>query len=298
VLQGFRIPALSTRRTETELELRNGQTFAIAGLLNNTATSSLQKVPGIGDIPILGLLFRSKAAQKQQTELVVMITPEILPQNSVGVTSELPRLQEPYLAAPDPKRTFPAPPAPFPRTGGNDAAAASPAPALPQTASQPTAPAKPSPTEAAAVMRGQMPKAPAMITEVELAGTPAATRVESATPPVAATTAATPQPRPLSKDEQKKLDKQREEERKVQARQAGEAYRAQQEAAQQEQKRQQQLAREKAKKDAEAAEKAAKEAARQAEIDKKRQKEIDEAAKRLKDAESAYQAQLNKKTKS
>ncbi|PYR63275.1 MAG: pilus assembly protein CpaC, partial [Acidobacteria bacterium] len=63
-LQGFRIPALTTRRTETELEVQDGQTFAIAGLLNNTMTSSLQKIPGIGDIPILGLLFKSKAAQK------------------------------------------------------------------------------------------------------------------------------------------------------------------------------------------------------------------------------------------
>ena len=77
VLQGFRIPALSTRRTETELELEDGQTFAIAGLLNNTMNSTLQKIPGIGDIPILGLLFKSKAAQKDQTELVVMITPQI-----------------------------------------------------------------------------------------------------------------------------------------------------------------------------------------------------------------------------
>jgi len=77
-LQGFRIPALSTRRTETELELADGQTFAIAGLLNNNMTSTLQKIPGIGDIPILGLLFKSKAAQKNQTELVVMITPQIL----------------------------------------------------------------------------------------------------------------------------------------------------------------------------------------------------------------------------
>ena len=77
-LQGFRIPAFSTRRTETEIELENGQTFSIAGLMNNTMNSSLQKIPGIGDIPILGLLFKSKAAQKDQTELVVMITPEIL----------------------------------------------------------------------------------------------------------------------------------------------------------------------------------------------------------------------------
>ena len=66
VLNGFRIPALSTRRTATELELRDGQTFAIAGLMNNTMNSTLQKIPGIGDIPILGYLFRSKAAQKNQ----------------------------------------------------------------------------------------------------------------------------------------------------------------------------------------------------------------------------------------
>lgn len=97
VFSGFRIPALTTRRTETELELRDGQTFAIAGLLNNSMTQTLSKVPGIGDIPILGYLFRSKAARKDQTELVVMITPHILPQNSSGVTDRLPRLQEPYL---------------------------------------------------------------------------------------------------------------------------------------------------------------------------------------------------------
>ncbi len=83
-LQGFRIPALSTRRTETELELRDGQTFAIAGLMNNQMNSTLQKIPGIGDIPILGHLFKSKAAQKSQTELVVMITPHILPNDSDG----------------------------------------------------------------------------------------------------------------------------------------------------------------------------------------------------------------------
>src|SRR4030095_694523 len=86
VLQGFRVPALSTRRAETEIELTNRQTFAIAGLINNAMTQSLQKIPGIGDIPILGYLFKSKAAQKEHTELVVMITPEILPPGSRGVT--------------------------------------------------------------------------------------------------------------------------------------------------------------------------------------------------------------------
>ncbi len=112
-LKGFRIPALSTRRTETELELRDGQTFAIAGLMNNQMNSTLQKIPGIGDIPILGHLFKSKAAQKDQTELVVMITPQILPNDSAGVTTDLPRLVEPYLAPlPEPK-TKPVPPEAF-----------------------------------------------------------------------------------------------------------------------------------------------------------------------------------------
>jgi hypothetical protein len=100
VLGGFRIPSLTTRRTETELELNNGQTFAIAGLMNNTMLSSLQKIPGLGDIPILGLLFRSKAAQKNQTELVVMITPEILPNNSRGVTPGSARRRNSYPAGP------------------------------------------------------------------------------------------------------------------------------------------------------------------------------------------------------
>ena len=115
VLNGFRIPALSTRRTETELELNDGQTFAIAGLLNNTMNSTMQKIPGIGDIPILGHLFRSKAAQKNQTELVVMITPQILRQGSPGVTADLPRIAEPYLPALPENQSLPAPPPAFPR---------------------------------------------------------------------------------------------------------------------------------------------------------------------------------------
>ena len=108
-LNGFRIPALSTRRTETEIDLRNGQTFAVAGLMNNQMTTSLQKVPGIGDIPILGQLFKSRAANKAQTELVVMITPVILPGDSDGVTSNLPRLIEPYMPALPENKTKPSP---------------------------------------------------------------------------------------------------------------------------------------------------------------------------------------------
>ncbi len=112
-LQGFRIPALSTRRTETELELRDGQTFAIAGLMNNQMSTTMQKVPGLGDIPILGQLFKSRAAQKSQSELVVMITPIILPNDSDGVTSTLPRMPEPFIAPLPENRTRPVPPEAF-----------------------------------------------------------------------------------------------------------------------------------------------------------------------------------------
>ena len=111
VLEGFRVPALSTRRTETEVELRDGQTFAIAGLLDRNMNETLRRVPGIGDIPILGYLFRSQAYQKNNTELVVMITPHILRRDSPGVTPNLPGLVEPFLPAPT--RTTPMPPPAF-----------------------------------------------------------------------------------------------------------------------------------------------------------------------------------------
>jgi pilus assembly protein CpaC len=140
VLQGFRIPALSTRRADTEIELQDRQTFAIAGLLNNTALQSMQKVAGLGDIPILGYLFKSKAAQKDQTELVVMITPEILAPNSPGVTPNLPRLTEPYLGLPKADKVFPQPPPAFqqPTPGGT---ASVPSPSGAPAAAVPSSPA-------------------------------------------------------------------------------------------------------------------------------------------------------------
>jgi pilus assembly protein CpaC len=71
---GFRIPALTTRRASTELELQDGQSFVIAGLMDNRLTTNFSKMPGIGDIPILGYLFRSKDVNKSKTELMVMVT--------------------------------------------------------------------------------------------------------------------------------------------------------------------------------------------------------------------------------
>lgn len=77
-LSGFTVPAISTRRAETEIELKDGQSFGIAGLLDRRATTLLSKVPGIGDIPILGQLFRSKSISKSNTELMVFVTPHIV----------------------------------------------------------------------------------------------------------------------------------------------------------------------------------------------------------------------------
>jgi pilus assembly protein CpaC len=90
VISGFTVPALSTRKAETEFELQDGQSFVIAGLMDNRVTDIYNKIPGLGDIPILGTFFRSKSAQRSHSELMVLCTvkrispnsePPTLPQN-------------------------------------------------------------------------------------------------------------------------------------------------------------------------------------------------------------------------
>ena len=76
--EGFVVPALRTRRARTGIELRDGQSFALAGLLDNSETRSLSKVPVLGDIPILGNLFKSTQFQKQETELVFIVTADLV----------------------------------------------------------------------------------------------------------------------------------------------------------------------------------------------------------------------------
>ena len=73
-ISGFTVPALSTRKAETEFELQDGQSFVIAGLLDNRLTDVVDKIPGLGDIPILGNLFKSKSLQKNKSELMVLCT--------------------------------------------------------------------------------------------------------------------------------------------------------------------------------------------------------------------------------
>jgi len=74
-LQGFTIPTIATRRATTVVELGDGQSFAIAGLLRDNMRESIQKFPGLGDIPVLGALFRSVRYTKNQTELMIIVTP-------------------------------------------------------------------------------------------------------------------------------------------------------------------------------------------------------------------------------
>ena len=77
-LSGFFVPALSTRRIETEMELADGQSFGIAGLVDNRLTQTISKIPLLGDIPLLGALFRSRTLNKSKTELMVLVTPRIV----------------------------------------------------------------------------------------------------------------------------------------------------------------------------------------------------------------------------
>ncbi len=77
-LNGFEIPSLTTRRTETTVELGSGQSFMIAGLMSNNSQNSLEKAPGLGDVPILGNLFRSRSYRKGETELVIIATPYLV----------------------------------------------------------------------------------------------------------------------------------------------------------------------------------------------------------------------------
>jgi len=78
VLQGFTVPAIATRKVQTEIELENGQSFAIAGLLDNRFNETLDKIPGLANIPLLGKLFQSRVLNKSNSELLILVTPEIV----------------------------------------------------------------------------------------------------------------------------------------------------------------------------------------------------------------------------
>jgi pilus assembly protein CpaC len=282
VMSGFRIPALSTRRTETEIELRNGQTFAIAGLLNNQMQSTMQKIPGIGDIPILGYLFRSKVAQKEQTELVVMITPEILANDSVGVTDTLPRTPETFMPPVSEKQAKPPLPPAF-------------TPAARSRADGTTTPV--------------VAPSGKTLDASEQAALAAAQRIDAQQRAVAEQAAAAQR----AADEQKQADAQAAAAQPAVPLSPAEKKR-EAEALKKEQKLAEKLAKEQAKRDAEEAKRKAKadkedakkreaeekqqaeEAKRQAGLLQLRQQEIDAASDRLRASEAAYQTELAKRS--
>jgi pilus assembly protein CpaC len=293
-IDGFRIPALSTRRTETEVELRDGQTFAIAGLMNNTVNSTMSRIPGIGDIPIIGALFRSRAYQKNQTELVVMITPVIIRKGQMGVSEGLPSLVEPYLGPPD--RTYPNPDAyvgspryptnqPAPHGGREEAPA--PAPAQPVAPANVHPAAQPAPPAVPVAPAGGTPAAPDQPIE------PAPAAVATPAPPPAAV----PNHRPPTKDETRAIKEALERERKEREREAKERAAAEKRAAAEAKaaaKRAEKLERERAKREAEVAKKNAETARKQAEEELRRDRALAEAAERLKAAQEVYQAEIEK----
>jgi pilus assembly protein CpaC len=282
VLSGFRIPALSTRRTETEIELRNGQTFAIAGLLNNQMQSTMQKIPGIGDIPILGYLFRSKVAQKEQTELVVMITPEILANDSVGVTNTLPRTPETFMPPISEKQSKPPLPPAF-------------TPAARSRADGTTTPVvAPSgktldASEQAALAAAQRIDAQQRATaEQAAAAQRAAEQQKQADKQAAAAKPAVP----LSPAEQKREAEALKKEQKLAEKLAKEQAKRDAEEA----KRKAKADKEDAKKREAEEKKQAEEAKRQAALLQLRQQEIDAASDRLRASEAAYQTELAKRS--
>jgi pilus assembly protein CpaC len=108
VVQGFTIPALTVRKMSTEIELNNGQSFAIGGLIDNQLTETIAKIPLLGDLPLVGKLFQSISRSRNNTELLVIVTPElVLPASSGQSVPEmkLPRPMSWPRAVPQPEIT-------------------------------------------------------------------------------------------------------------------------------------------------------------------------------------------------
>jgi pilus assembly protein CpaC len=99
-IEGFRIPSLITRRAETDVELRDGQSFAIAGLLNNITQTDNGAIPYLSKLPIIGTLFKSKAERAERTELMVLITPRLVRPLDPDEVPPLPTRQKGFLPSP------------------------------------------------------------------------------------------------------------------------------------------------------------------------------------------------------
>lgn len=102
---GFNIPALSTRKMETNIELGEGQSFVIAGLIDNRVTETISRIPGLANLPILGNLFKSKEVDRNNTELVVLVTPEITMPLQAGEAKPVPLMPREFLSPVTPSNT-------------------------------------------------------------------------------------------------------------------------------------------------------------------------------------------------
>jgi len=103
-IQGFQIPAISTRKAETEVELKEGESFAIAGLIDNRAVQTLNKIRGLGDLPIIGRLFRSHQTNKSNNELLVVVTPYVVKPLAPGESAKLPEFPMDPVIPPEKKK--------------------------------------------------------------------------------------------------------------------------------------------------------------------------------------------------
>jgi pilus assembly protein CpaC len=97
VIQGFTIPSLATRSVQSEMVLRDGQSFVIAGLVNNQVVEQFSKIPGLGDLPILGQFFKSRSVSKSQDELLVMVTPHIVRLDSPPKQPPMPQFPATFM---------------------------------------------------------------------------------------------------------------------------------------------------------------------------------------------------------
>lgn len=94
---GFTIPALATRRVESNIELGSGQSFVIGGLIDDRVNESLSRIPGLANIPLLGTLFKSRNENRSKTELIVMVTPEFVEPVAAGDPKNLPQMPGEFL---------------------------------------------------------------------------------------------------------------------------------------------------------------------------------------------------------
>jgi len=112
-ISGFDVPAITSRRADTQVLLLDGQSFAIAGLMDNRVTQLSTKIPGLGDLPIIGKLFQSRMQNKSNTELLVVVTPRVV-KATPNATFPLPQFPVPFMGQAQPPAAAPAPAQPAP----------------------------------------------------------------------------------------------------------------------------------------------------------------------------------------